>query len=347
MKILILGINGFIGSNLTKIILKSTNWKINGLDIQQSSLKELLNNENLSFKLGCVNQEKKWVLNKIAESDVVIPLTAIATPMSYVKNPLSVFYSVFETNLWIIKECARIKCRIIFPSSSEVYGMCEAPSFHEKNSLLVLGPIHKERWIYSCSKQLLDRVIWAYGKEGLPFTLFRPFNWIGHGQDSIYNTQRGGSRVIPQFLGNILRNEPLQLVDGGEQRRSFTDVRDGIDALIKIIRNENEKANGKIFNIGNPNNNTSIKDIANMLITSLNAYPEYQELANNIKINTVTKEEFYGSGYQDVQQRVPDISDIQKTLNWAPSIPLNKAIEDIVRYTLQNIDYKIIEMQMT
>lgn len=347
MKILILGINGFIGSNLSRSILESTNWKVSGLDLRQNNIKKMLSNKNLTFHLGDVNQEKEWVIHEILTSDVVIPLTAIATPMSYIKNPLSVFQSVFETNMYIIKECVRQKRRIIFPSTSEVYGMCDDLPFNEKNSQLVLGPIHKERWIYSCSKQLLDRVIWAYGKEGLPFTLFRPFNWIGHGQDSIYNPKKGGSRVIPQFLGNILRNEPLQLVDGGEQKRSFTDIKDGVNALIKIIRNDSGKANGKIFNIGNPKNNASIKEVANMLIHSLRAYPEYRDLVSNVKIETVPKEDFYGSGYQDVQQRIPDISDIQESLNWSPSIPLNKSIENITSYMIKNIDHKIFELPVT
>ncbi|ODS23890.1 hypothetical protein AB835_06575 [Candidatus Endobugula sertula] len=263
--------------------------------------------------------------------------------MSYVKNPISVFQSVFETNMWIVKECARLKRRIIFPSTSEVYGMCDDSSFHEQNSPLILGPIHKERWIYSCSKQLLDRVIWAYGKEGLPFTLFRPFNWIGHGQDSIYSSERGNARLIPQFLGNVLCNEPLQLVDGGKQRRSFTDISDGIDALIQIIRNEDNKASGKIFNIGNPDNNASIIDIANMLVSELQKYPEYEHLASNAQINSITKEEFYGDGYQDVQQRIPDIDNIKTELRWSPKISLDQSIKDIVSHTLQHFDDKAIK----
>ncbi|MCN4144140.1 MAG: bifunctional UDP-4-keto-pentose/UDP-xylose synthase [Thiohalomonas sp.] len=340
MKILILGINGFIGSNLTKSILKNTDWDVSGLDIQQETVEKLLENKKLTFKSGCINKEKKWVLEQINMADVVIPLTAIATPMSYIKDPISVFQSVFEANMWVVKECARLGRRIIFPSTSEVYGMCDDASFHEQNSSLVLGPIHKERWIYSCSKQLLDRVIWAYGKDGLPFTLFRPFNWIGYGQD---NNNKGTSRLIPQFLGNILRNEPLQLVDGGKQRRSFTDISDGIDALIRIIRNENGEANGKIFNIGNPNNNASIIDVSNMLMAALNVYPEYKYLANNIQIKSVTKEEFYGSGYQDVQQRIPDICNIQEALKWAPSVSLEQSIENIVRHTFYNIGNKEIQ----
>jgi nucleoside-diphosphate-sugar epimerase len=94
--------------------------------------------------------------------------------------------------------------------------MCEDAEFDPAQSNLVYGPINKPRWIYACSKQLMDRVIWGYGMEGLRFTLFRPFNWIGPGLDSIYTPKEGSSRVVTQFLGHIVRGEPINLVDGGE-----------------------------------------------------------------------------------------------------------------------------------
>lgn len=91
---------------------------------------------------------------------------------------------------------------LVFPSTSEVYGMCTDEQFDPDASPLIYGPINKPRWIYACSKQLMDRVIWGYGmQEGLNFTLFRPFNWIGPGLDSIYTPKEGSSRVVTQFLG--------------------------------------------------------------------------------------------------------------------------------------------------
>ena len=119
-----------------------------------------------------------------------------------------------------------------------------------------MGPIDKQRWIYACSKQLMDRVIWAYGaQQGLDFTLFRPFNWIGAGLDSIHTPKEGSSRVITQFLGHIVRGEDIKLVDGGHQKRAFTYIDDGINALMKMIDNANGIASGKIYNVGNPKNN--------------------------------------------------------------------------------------------
>ena len=143
-------------------------------------------------------------------------------PATYVQEPLRVFELDFEANLPIVRQCVKHKKRILFPSTSEVYGMCRDPEFDADESELVYGPINKPRWIYACSKQLMDRVIHAYGmSEGLDYTLFRPFNWIGSGLDSIYTAKEGSSRVITQFLGHIVRGETIKLVDGGKQKRAF------------------------------------------------------------------------------------------------------------------------------
>jgi UDP-4-amino-4-deoxy-L-arabinose formyltransferase/UDP-glucuronic acid dehydrogenase (UDP-4-keto-hexauronic acid decarboxylating) len=109
----------------------------------------------------------------VRKCDIVLPLVAIATPIEYVRNPLRVFELDFEENLRVVRYCAKYGKRIIFPSTSEVYGMCADENFDEDHSRLVLGPIRKQRWIYSCSKQLLDRVIWAYGAT--QFLAVHPF----------------------------------------------------------------------------------------------------------------------------------------------------------------------------
>jgi len=94
------------------------------------------------------------------------------------------------------------------------------------------------RWIYACSKQLMDRVIWGYGMEGLNFTLFRPFNWIGPGSTHLHakGRQLACGHAIP---GHICAVKNISLVDGGAQKRAFTDIDDGIGALMKIIENKN------------------------------------------------------------------------------------------------------------
>jgi len=255
---------------------------------------------------------------------------AIATPAIYVKEPLRVFELDFEANLPIVRSCVKHRKRIVFPSTSEVYGMCPDAEFDPENSELVYGPINKPRWIYAASKQLMDRVIWSYGTEqNLDFTLFRPFNWIGPGLDSLHTPKEGSSRVITQFFGHIVRGENIQLVDGGAQRRTFTYIDDGIDALMKIIANRSGIATGKIYNVGNPRNNYSVRELARMMIDLALEYPEYQVQAKQVKMVEISSGDYYGAGYQDVQNRVPRIDNTRRELGWEPKVDMQQALRNI------------------
>jgi len=261
---------------------------------------------------------------------VVLPLVAIATPATYVREPLRVFELDFEANLPIVRQCVRYGKRVLFPSTSEVYGMCRDAEFDPGSSELIYGPIEKQRWIYACSKQLLDRVIFAYGSEGkLDYTLFRPFNWIGAGLDNLHSAKEGSSRVITQFLGHIVRGEPIKLVDGGTQKRCFTAISDGIDALMRIIGNQDGCATRKIFNIGNPANNLSVRELAEQMLQLAADYPEYRDNARKVKLIETTAGDYYGKGYQDVSNRVPKIANTCAELGWEPKVNMRDALKEI------------------
>jgi nucleoside-diphosphate-sugar epimerase len=336
VRVLILGVNGFIGSALAERILKTTDWHIYGMDMADNKLEACLNDERFHFVEGDITINREWIEYNIKKCDVVIPLVAIATPAMYISDPLRVFQLSFEANLDIVRKCVSYRKRILFASTSEVYGMCPDHLFDEETSNLVLGPIHKHRWIYSCSKQLLDRVIYAYGQQqGLEFTLFRPFNWIGPKLDDIREPKEGSSRVLTQFISNILHGRDIQLVDGGQQRRSFTYIEDGIDALMRIIENRNGCANGRIFNIGNPDNDTLIRDLAEMLIALFKTYPKYSELAHKVKLKNVSAVDYYGRGYQDMLTRVPSIENAKRYLGWEPYTKLDIALRKTLDYYLR------------
>jgi nucleoside-diphosphate-sugar epimerase len=330
-RILILGVNGFIGHHLSHRILATTDWEVYGMDMQSERVEGLLGEKRFRFFEGDITINKEWIEYHIRKCDTVVPLVAIATPATYVKDPLRVFELDFEANLPIVRSCVKHGKRLIFPSTSEVYGMSRDPEFHPYRTELVLGPIDKTRWIYSCAKQLMDRVIWAYGQQqGLRFTLFRPFNWIGAGLDSINTPKEGSSRVVTQFLGQIVRGEDIQLVDGGAQRRAFTFVDDGIDALMKILDNPRGVADGKIYNIGNPANNCSVKELAQLLLELAAGFPEYRDAARRVKLVETTSGKYYGSGYQDVQNRTPNIDGTREDLDWAPRVDLRDALTRIL-----------------
>jgi len=328
-KILILGVNGFIGHHLSKRILETTDWEVYGMDMNSERIQDLLDHPRMHFFEGDITINKEWVEYHVKKCDVILPLVAIATPSTYVKEPLKVFELDFEANLPIVRSAAKYKKHLIFPSTSEVYGMSPDAEFDPENSELVYGPINKPRWIYACAKQLMDRVIWGYGMEGLNFTLFRPFNWIGAGLDSIHTPKEGSSRVLTQFFGHIVRGETIQLVDGGHQKRAFTYIDDGISALMKIIENKDGKATGQIYNIGNPTNNYSIRELAGMMLDLAAEYPEYAAGAQQVKIVETSSGAYYGAGYQDVQNRVPKIENTRKDLTWEPKVNMEQALKNI------------------
>jgi nucleoside-diphosphate-sugar epimerase len=329
-RILILGVNGFIGHHLSNKIIAGTDWEIYGMDMQTERIGDLLDERRFHFFEGDITINREWIEYHVKKCDVLLPLVAIATPATYVREPLRVFELDFEANLPIVRAAVRHRKRLVFPSTSEVYGMCSDAEFDPARSDLVLGPINKPRWIYSCAKQLMDRVIHAYGMEqGLDYTLFRPFNWIGAGLDNLNAPKEGSSRVITQFLGHIVRGEPIQLVDGGTQKRAFTYIDDGIGALMKIIDNRAGIASGKIYNIGNPANNYSVRELAQRMLALALTYPEYRESAAATTIIETTAADYYGNGYQDVQNRVPKIDNTRADLDWEPKVGMDEALRRI------------------
>lgn len=326
--VLILGVNGFIGHHLSKALLSSGGFQVHGLDTMNDRVADLMGQKGFNFFEGDVLINREWIEYHVKKCDVILPLVAIAVPTVYVTDPLRVFELDFESNLEIVRHCVKYKKRLIFPSTSEIYGMSKDAAFHPYESDLVYGPIEKQRWIYACSKQLLDRVIYAYGEhQGLDYTLFRPFNWVGPGLDNMDTPKEGASRVLTQFLGEIVRGENIRLVDGGHQKRCFTYIEDGIAALMKIIENKDGVASKKIYNIGHPENNVSVRQLAEMMLTSARSREAYKTNAMKTQLIEQKAEQYYGKGFQDVQNRVPWIENTMNELKWAPKFTLKQAID--------------------
>jgi|GEM_PF-3590 len=334
--VLILGVNGFIGNALSQRLLESGKYEVHGMDLRSNYIQHLQNRPGFYFEEGDISIHGEWIEYHIKKCDIVVPLVAIATPIEYTRNPLRVFELDFEENLRVVRYCVKYNKRIVFPSTSEVYGMCDEEEFNEDTSKLVLGPIRMQRWIYSCCKQLLDRVIWAYGqKERLKFTLFRPFNWIGPRLDSLDSARIGSSRAITQLILNLVEGTPILLIDGGSQKRCFTDVSDGIEALFRIIENQNDVCDGQIINIGNPDNELSIRDLAEMLLAQFNEHPLRRNFPPFAGFREMESGSYYGKGYQDVQHRRPSIRNANKLLDWNPSVAIEKSVENTLDFFLR------------
>ena len=334
-KVLILGVDGFIGNAIAERLLEAGRYEVHGMDLNDCYVERLKSHSDFHFHEGDIAIHREWIEYHVRKCDMVLPLVAIATPIEYTRNPLKVFELDFEENLRVVRYCARYGKRLVFPSTSEVYGMCKDDRFHERRSNLIMGPVHKERWIYACCKQMLDRVIWAYGKhEGLSFTLFRPFNWIGPRLDSLSSARIGSSRVITQFILNLVEGTPIRLVDGGRQKRCFTDLADGVECLFRIIEDPGGACNGRIINIGNPDNEVSIRDLAREIVEQFQSHPLHGHFPPFAGFRKVESRSYYGDGYQDMNRRRPAIHAAENLLKWTPRVDLATSIGETLDFFL-------------
>ena len=336
MKILILGVNGFIGSHLSERLLADPQWQVTGFDLVGDYVARWAHHPRFTFRQGDIFREDAWLSEAVAAADVVFPLAGVAKPALYVKRPLYVYELDYEQNVKIARLCSEHRTRIIFPSTSEVYGMSPDRELREDESPLVQGPIAASRWIYSCSKQMMDRVLAALGQErGLRYTCFRPFNWIGPRLDTCEDAARHEARAVTQMLYDMLHHRPVVLVNGGAQRRSFTHVDDGIDGLLAMLTHEKE-AQGQIFNLGNPHNNASIRDLAVAVRDALKEHPAWRSVAEAAVLEERSAAAYYGSGYEDIDDRRPSVAKAQKLLGWSPRIDFTETVRRTVAAILED-----------
>ena len=138
------------------------------------------------------------------------------------------------------------------------------------------------------------------------------------------------------MFGHLLREEPITLVDGGRQQRSFTHIDDGIDAHMRILRNEQGTADGQIFNIGHPGNNRSIRVLAETMVRLLAEFPGFERLARKARIVEVSADDYYGKEYQDIVHRVPSIARAERLLGWRPQIGFDEAVRRTIAHYVED-----------
>ena len=346
MKILIFGAGGFIGSHLTHRLLDEGHHVV-GVDIYRDKLRDFLNHDHLHFIQHDIRHPNENIDEQIKDSALIIDLVAYANPGLYIKMPLEVFRLNFLENLKIVEKCVKYNKRLIQFSSCEVYGRSvvsavngsiknpEDPSYatySEETSAFILGPVRKQRWIYACAKQLLERVLHAYGLEkGLNYTIIRPFNFIGPKIDYLLGETDGFPRVFSFFMDALLNGTQMKLVDGGNQRRCYTYINDAIECIYRIIENPGGVCNQQIFNIGSPQNEVSIRQLAEIMCEI------YAKNFRNTNIPLpeiveVPADEFYGHGYEDSDRRIPDISKARRLLGWEPVWKLRDMLEATMKY---------------
>jgi len=350
MTICMIGAGGFIGSHLCEKLMSETDHTVFAIDVYSDKIQHLLEpglpwSGRIEFhRINIKHDSRLEGLIKMA--DLTINLAAICTPADYNTRPLDTIYSNFIDALPVARYCSENSKRLIHFSTCEVYGktigsflpkdspLRQDPAFYvlkEDASPCIFGPIEKQRWSYACAKQLIERVIYAEGAEnGLEFTIVRPFNWIGPRMDFIPGVDgpsEGVPRVLACFSNGLLRGEPLKLVDGGQSQRTFLYIKDAIEAVLLMIENPS-RANGHIFNVGNPNNEVTVKQLAEMMTEVYSKVSGQPPL--EVPTVDISSQEFYGEGYDDSDKRIPDMTIIKERLGWDPKTSL----WDLLDYTL-------------
>ncbi len=326
MKILVLGASGFIGSNLVQHLVAEDVHEVVGVDIGDEKLDGIAG-PKFSFVKADVTQSGDLLESLIAESDVVADLIAYANPSIYIESPLDVIKLNFIENVKTVQHCVDHGKRLFQYSTSEVYGKPSGDSYREDESDLVVGPVDRQRWVYAASKQLLERVIHAHGLRGeLDYTVVRPFNFVGPRFDYLVPAgTTGGPRAFAHFMSALLTGGSIYLIDGGEQRRSFTHIDDANRAFSVLL--EDPRATNQAFNIGNPNNDISIRELVALM---MNLYEELTGECPTNELIEISGEEFYGVGYEDTNRVIPDISKIRR-LGWEPEFDLERTFRETMR----------------
>jgi UDP-apiose/xylose synthase len=359
MKVLSLGAGGFIGCHLTQRLLNEGH-TVTALDIDTDKAAGWMDHPRLTFLQQDIRSPGFSLEPLVREADLVIDLIAYANPGLYLRIPLDVFQLNFIENLKIAECCVQHEKRLIQFSTCEVYGRTAASlknanltdpedpihaTFSEDTSECILGPVVKHRWIYACAKQLLERVLHAYGIEkGFNYTIIRPFNFIGPKIDFLLHEKEGIPRVFSFFMDALLKGTRMQLVDGGTARRCYTYIDDAVECTYRIVENPRGVCDREIFNIGSPYNEISIRQMAETMREIYAA--KFRDPAVPLpEIVSVPAEEFYGKGYDDSDRRIPDITKARTLLGWEPRWGVRDLLETTISYYVT--EYRNHELALT
>jgi len=355
--ICIVGVAGFIGSHLLEKIIRERSWNIIGIDmVPPNKIQQLLGAEKrwatrFEFHQMNIVTSGPDLKKLIARSDVVVNLAAICNPSEYIKQPVNTINSNFTDAQDCIKYCVEFDKHLIHFSTCEVYGRtlssygldASDPQNYildEETTPMIMGPVSAQRWCYACAKQLVERLIYAHGTENkLKFTIVRPYNWIGPRMDyipGIDGKDDGQPRVLASFMTALMKGDPLVLVNGGDVHRTFCFVEDAVEAVVRMV-DFPDKSVGHAFNVGNPDNNIQIKELAALMIDL------YSGMTGKAKGMTkdVPGVEYYGKGYEDSDLRIPSMRLVKQQLDWEPKTTLREAMESTMKVFIESYADKL------
>ncbi len=320
--ILVTGGAGFIGSHLSEALLVRGHHVTVIDDLSTSRFENIEHlvdrygrppNPRFRFAIDTITNES--VLDRLSsESDIIVHLAAAVGVRLIVENPVH----TIETNIMgteaVLKTALRYKSKVLIASTSEVYGKGTSMPFREDDDV-VLGPTIRNRWAYAASKMVDEFLALAYHHERrLPVVVFRLFNTVGPRQTGRYGM------VIPRFLEQALRGEPLTVYGDGKQSRCFLHVQDAVEAILSLMAAAG--AVGNVYNIGS-REETTIEDLARQVHRTVTG-----RAASHADISCIPYEEAYETGFEDMQRRVPDISKISQLTSWTPTRTLDQILAD-------------------
>jgi UDP-glucose 4-epimerase len=305
MKVLVTGVAGFIGSNLAEALL-SQGHTVFGIDnLSQGNFSNISEYErHPAFTFMEDDVRNAGVVSRlVSEVDCVVHLAAFKIPRY--GNALDTIAVNIHGTRTVLNAAAKYGCRVVFASTSDVYGRNPDAPFSEKGSALWMGPTSVRRWSYAVSKMYDEHVCFAYRDScSLPIVILRFFGGYGPRQNL---TWWGGPQSV--FINAALNDAPMEIHGDGKQTRSFTYISDHVEGIIRCL--ERSEAVGNVINLGSTEE-TSILDLAT-LIWSLAG-------SGAPKFNFISYRSF--GKYEDVRRRVPNISRAKKLLAFEPQVSL-------------------------
>ena len=313
MKILITGGAGFIGSHLADKLIDQGH-EITVIDDlstgRYSNVEHLEGHERFRLIIDTVlNQSLMEEL--VRETDRVYHMASAVGVRLIMEQPVKTIETIFHGTDVILKFCSRYRKRVLIPSTSEVYGKGASVPFREDDDLLT-GATDKHRWAYACAKTLDEFLALAHWKETrLPVVVVRLFNTVGPRQTGQYGM------VVPRFVHNAVRNEPITVHGDGTQARCFGHVQDVVEGLAKLL--DAPACFGQVINLGN-DEEVTIKALAEKAIALT---------GSTSQIRFVSYDEAYGEGFEDMRRRVPSLEKAHQLIGYQPTRSLADIINDV------------------
>ena len=319
MRYLITGGAGFIGSHLSERLVEKGDHVVlldNLSTGSMENIRHLKSSPHLEYHLDGI-ENRQLLAELVDDADVIVHFAAAVGVKLIVESPVRTIETNVNGTQLVLEAACKKKKLVVIASTSEVYGKNTNVPFHE-DSDLVFGATTKGRWSYAASKALDEFLALSYWKEKhQPVIVVRFFNTVGPRQTGRYGM------VLPNFVKRAIDNAPIEVYGDGTQSRCFCDVRDTVEALLRLI--PLDRAVGEVINIGNTEE-ISIGNLAKLV---------KQRLGSSSPVEFIPYDKAYEPGFEDMMRRVPNIDKLHAFTNFRPQTNLAEIIDRVAAYFRQ------------